>query len=235
MLIKKSLTIAATATAMYLGSGLVIAAQTTGTTDAGMSTAAGNPEGARLASRYSAFAGSPQNAESLVEGLRTGTPISLSPSPTGPNATAPGASLSPATGKMGYGNINIALALAKTSLAKQGITNPTPSQLSATLGGLLSQKADGIGWGQIAKGMGVKLGAVVSASHTSKSGKKANDSVHAVHASNVATAHASSKGLGVGKGFGNNSSGGQGAGNGGGHGGGNGGGNGGGGGGNSGK
>lgn len=221
MLIKQTITIVATATAMLLAGGLALAAQTTAT---------GNPEGARLASRYSAFAGSPQNAESLVEGLRTGTPISLSPSPTGPNATAPAASLSPATGKMGYGNINIALALAKTSLAKQGITNPTPSQLSATLGGVLSQKADGIGWGQIAKSMGVKLGAVVSASHTSRSGKKANDSIHAVHASNVATAHASSKGLGVGKESGksgNNGNGGQGGGNGGGHGGGNGGGNGG--------
>jgi hypothetical protein len=224
MQIKQTITIVATATAMLLAGGLALATQTTG---AGVTAAAGNPEGARLASRYSTFAGSPQNAESLVEGLRTGTPISLSPSPTGPNTTAPAASLSPATGKMGYGNINIALALAKTSLARQGITNPTPSQLSATLGGLLSQKADGVGWGRIAKGMGVKLGAVVSASHTSRSGKKADDNVHAVHASNVATAYASSKGLGAGKESGKSGSNGNGGGHGGGNGGGNSGGNGG--------
>jgi len=193
------------------------------------SAAAGNPEGARLAANYSAFAGSPENARALVDGLRTSTPITLGPSLTGPNATAPAASLSPATGKMGYGNINIALSLTKTSLAKQGISNPSPAQLSAALGGVLGQRSQGLGWGQIAKGMGVSLGSVVSASHTDKSGKKTD---HA-KTDTVAKADIAGKGLGAGKdsGHGGGKGNGNGGGNGGSNAGGNGGGNGGGGGG----
>jgi len=192
-----------------------------------------NTEGARLAANYSAFAGSPENARSMVEGLRTGTNITLGPSLTGPNATAPSASLSPSTGKMGYGNVNIAISLAKTSLAQQGITNPTPSQLSTALGGVLGQRSQGLGWGQIAKGMGVTLGSVVSASHTDKSGKKTD---HA-KTDTVAKADIAGKGLGAGKGSGHGGGhgGGNGGGNAGGNGGGTGGGNGGGGGGGGGK
>jgi hypothetical protein len=191
-----------------------------------------NPEGARLAASYSAFAGSPENARSMVNGLRTGTAITLGPSLTGPNATAPAASLSPSTGKMGYGNVNIAISLAKTSLAQQGISNPTPGQLSAALGGVLGQRSEGMGWGQIAKGMGVTLGSVVSASHTDKSGKASS---HSAKADSVAKADIAGKGLGAshggGKGNGNGNGGGNGGGNAGGNGGGNGGGGGGGGGG----
>lgn len=200
-----------------------------------------NPEGARLAANYSAFAGSPENARSMVNGLRTGTAITLGPSLTGPNATAPAASLSPSTGKMGYGNVNIAISLAKTSLAQQGISNPTPGQLSAALGGVLGQRSEGKGWGQIAKGMGVTLGSVVSASHTDKSGKasshSAKASTHSAKADSVAKADIAGKGLGAGKdaGHGGGKGNGNGAGNGGGNAGGNGGGNGGGGGGGGGK
>ena len=183
-----------------------------------------NPEGARLAANYSAFAGSPENARSMVNGLRTGTAITLGPSLTGPNATAPAASLSPSTGKMGYGNVNIAISLAKTSLAQQGISNPTPGQLSAALGGVLGQRSEGMGWGQIAKGMGVTLGSVVSASHTDKSGKASS---HSAKADSVAKADIAGKGLGTGKDAGHGGGKGSGNGNGGGNGGGNAGGNGG--------
>lgn len=226
----KTLIAVAAASAALLCGGLLQAQ----TAKAGAtSTAAGNTEGARLAAHYSAFAGSPENARALVDGLRTSTPITLGPSLTGPNATAPAASLSPATGKMGYGNINIALSLTKTSLAKQGISNPTPAQLSAALGGVLGQRSQGLGWGQIAKGMGVSLGSVVSASHTDKSGKKTD---HA-KTDTVAKADIAGKGLGAGrdsghggKGSGNAGGNGNGGGNAGGNGGGNGGGAGGGGG-----
>ena len=140
-----------------------------------------------LASQYSKLAGSTANAQSLVIGLRTGTLVTLTPSATAPAGT-PVISFTPATQKMGYGNINITLALAKTTLAKQGITNPTPEQLAAalnggkitlangtvvTMTGILTQRSAGMGWGKIAKSMGVKLGAVVSASKTDKAGKKA--------------------------------------------------------------
>ncbi len=85
---------------------------------------------------------------------------------------------------MGYGNVNISLALAEASLAKLGITNPTPEQLQAalnggtvtgadgkttTLTGILTLRSEGKGWGAIAKSLGMSLGQVVSASHSQKS------------------------------------------------------------------
>ena len=56
---------------------------------------------------------------------------------------------------------NIALSLAEASLKQQGITNPTSEQLQGALMGVLKQRADGKGWGQIANSMGFKLGEVV--------------------------------------------------------------------------
>lgn len=136
----------------------------------------------KLASQYGTLAGSQTNAQSLIAGLRDGKAVTLISTPTGPSAAAPSATFTPATGKLGYGNINIALSLAKSDLEKQGITNPTPAQLAAalnggtvatangevTMAGILAQRQDGLGWGQIANGMGVKLGALVSASKTDK-------------------------------------------------------------------
>ncbi len=133
----------------------------------------------KLATQYSTLAGSTSNADALVVGLRDGTEVTLVGS-----AATPSASFTPATSKLAYGNINIALSLAKADLAKQGITNPTPSQLAAalnggvvatatgpvTMSGVLAQRQAGLGWGQIANAMGVKLGSLVSASKTDKAG-----------------------------------------------------------------
>ena len=140
----------------------------------------------KLSTQYGTWAGSPTNSAALVTGLREGKAVTLVASPTGLNPTAPSASFTPATGKLGYGNINIALSLAKADLAKQGITNPTPGQLAAALNGgsittatgsvalrgVLAQRQEGLGWGQIANAMGVKLGSVVSASKTEAAGGK---------------------------------------------------------------
>src|SRR6185312_1250957 len=41
----------------------------------------------------------------------------------------------PDTGKMGYGNVKIALSLAEASLAKAGITDPTAAEVAAALNG----------------------------------------------------------------------------------------------------
>lgn len=134
----------------------------------------------KLTTQYSTLAGSKENANSLVTGLRDGKNVLLT-SPTTPSVT-----FTPPTGKLGYGNINIALSLAKTALARQGIINPTPAQLAAalnggtimtakgsvTMAGILAQRQSGMGWGQIANAMGVKLGAVVSASKADKAGRK---------------------------------------------------------------
>lgn len=122
----------------------------------------------KLAETYRDFAGSTQKAKALVAGLREKTDIVLSPTVT----------IEPPTAKMGYGNVDIALALARASLNEQGITNPTPEQLqaallggsvtrpdgmSATLPGVLEMRAGGMGWGEIAHALGFKLGELMRA------------------------------------------------------------------------
>jgi len=108
----------------------------------------------RLIQKYTPLAGSEDNAKSLVTGLRDGTAVKLSSGGTSTSFTSP-------TGKMGFGNVNIALSLAEASLKQQGITSPTPQQLQSSLTGILDQRASGKGWGQIANSMGFKLGEVV--------------------------------------------------------------------------
>ena len=107
----------------------------------------------QLIERYTALAGSKQNATSLVNGLRDGKEVKLTKGTTTETFTPP-------TGKMGYGNVDNALALAAASLEKKGITQPTPAQLEASLMDVLKMRADGMGWGQIAQARGVKLGDV---------------------------------------------------------------------------
>lgn len=142
---------------------------TTSTSDSGAPAAI--PE-IRIANRFEDMAGSPENAASLVAGLRSGTEITLS-SPDG----ATGVSFTPATKPMGYGNITRALTLAQRQLAAQGITEPTPEQLHAALNGgtltavdstgasrtvemagVLQLRSQGMGWGKIAHQLDVGPG-----------------------------------------------------------------------------
>jgi hypothetical protein len=117
----------------------------------------------KLVETYSDFAGSVDKAKALVSGLREKSDIVLSPTVT----------IQPPTEKMGFGNIDIALALAQASLNEQNIFNPTPEQLQAallggsvtrpdgaqaTLPGVLDMRAGGMGWGEIAHALGFKLG-----------------------------------------------------------------------------
>ena len=123
----------------------------------------------KIATRFESLAGSPENAQSLVAGLRTGSSITL----LAPDAPT-GLSFTPATRTMGYGNIAKALLLAQRQLAAQGITQPTPAQLQMALnGGLLTTvdsggvtrtvemsgvlqlRSQGMGWGQIAHSLAV--------------------------------------------------------------------------------
>jgi hypothetical protein len=123
----------------------------------------------QLVERYTTLAGSKQNAASLVTGLRDGKQVVFD------RGTARERSLTPPSGKMGYGNIDNALALAEASLNQQGIAKPTPAQLEAALmggsvttatgktvklEGILRMRAEGKGWGQIANSLGFKLGDV---------------------------------------------------------------------------
>jgi hypothetical protein len=132
----------------------------------------------KIAAFFTNLAGSKDNANALVVALRNGTDVNLTTTTgTGATATTTTTTFTPPTGKMGWGNVKIALALAQDSLLRAGITNPTPAQLQAaldggtvtkadgttvTLKGVLQMRADGMGWGQIAQAGGTKVGPVVS-------------------------------------------------------------------------
>jgi hypothetical protein len=84
----------------------------------------------RIASQYSAWAGGRSNAESLVTGLRSGTPITLVT--TGADHSMSLAGFSPAS-SMSYANVNSALSNAQRTLSRVGITKPTAEQIQAAL------------------------------------------------------------------------------------------------------
>ena len=104
----------------------------------------------KLVDKYTALAGSKDNAKALVTGLRDGGDIKLGSE-----------TIKTPAGKMGVGNVNIALALTEASLDKQGVDKPTAKQLNAALTDILQQRADHKGWGEIAKSMDMKLGDVM--------------------------------------------------------------------------
>src|SRR5690349_20568471 len=85
---------------------------TTTTTSATTTSTAAVPM-VKLVDKYSSLAGSKDNAKALVTGLRDGGDIKLGSE-----------TIKTPTGKMGVGNVNIALALTQASLDKQGIDNP---------------------------------------------------------------------------------------------------------------
>ena len=105
----------------------------------------------KLVEDWEKLAGSDANAKSLVNGLRDGKQVTLTSGTTSTTFTPP-------TGKMGNGSVNNALLLAQESLKQQGITNPTADQLKTAVSGILDQRAQHKGWGEIAKSMNVKLG-----------------------------------------------------------------------------
>lgn len=133
----------------------------------------------KISTDFSGFAGSTANAQSLVTGLRHAAPITLTGvAPQG--GTAVTTTFTPPTHPLGHGNVFISLALAQRQLASQGIIRPTPEQIRAalmggtiitgtgtavrtvTLPGVLQMRSEGMGWGNIAKTLGMKLGPVVS-------------------------------------------------------------------------
>jgi hypothetical protein len=141
----------------------------------------------KISGDFNSFLGSDANA--VVTGLRNGTPITLTSTTTTPGSTPASPSvttttINPPTGKMGFGNVYISLALAKQQLSTMGITNPTHEQLQAALTGgtitmtsgtgttatttkydlqgVLTMRSQNMGWGQIAHKLGFKLGPVIS-------------------------------------------------------------------------
>jgi hypothetical protein len=130
----------------------------------------------------------------LVSGLRNGSPITLTEPATSAGGTATATTFTPDTGKMGYGNVKIALSLADASLAKAGISDPTSAELAAALNGgalvladgtsidlkgVLAERAAGGGWGQISKDLGFKLGDVMrSPKHAGEVAEQAQHQEH---------------------------------------------------------
>ncbi|MGE0355625.1 MAG: hypothetical protein AB7P08_01795 [Burkholderiales bacterium] len=132
---------------------------------------------ARLASSFATVAGSRENALALVNALRNGTEVTLLAAPEGGAGDPVATTFTPPTKPMGWGNVSHSLALAQDSLARLGIANPTSADLQAallggevtgadgsavSLRGILQMRADGMGWGQIAKASGTTMGAVAS-------------------------------------------------------------------------
>lgn len=157
----------------------------------------------RISSDFGGFAGSTSNSDALVGGLRNGTAITLSS--TDLKGVTTSTTFTPPTGKMGYGNVYISLALAKQQLAGLGITDPTAQQVQAalvggtvtgpngqatTLTGVLTLRAQGMGWGQIAHNLGYKLGPVISGMKSANAHVTTQPAVSAssTHPGGVATA-----------------------------------------------
>ncbi len=125
----------------------------------------------KTATDFSNFYGQ-NNAQALAGGLRNGSEINLTTQ--APDGTTSTATFTPPTGSMGNGNVYISMALAQQRLATAGITQPTAQQIQAAMmggpltsggqpvDGVLQMRASGMGWGQIAHSLGVKLGHVVS-------------------------------------------------------------------------
>lgn len=198
---------ACVATALFSVASAVQSQTTSTSTSTSTTTAESSESSSRLVGTYTPLAGSKDNADALVQGLRTGSSVTLTPVGIQPLGVGP-VTFKPATSSMGLGEVNIALSLAKAELGKLGITNPTPAQLQAalnggsittadgkqvTLKGVLADRAAGMGWGQIANAMGVKLGALVSASKTEHAGKKEHASESEKDSAMTASAAAKAK------------------------------------------
>lgn len=122
----------------------------------------------RIEPKYSKFAGSDANLRSMALGLRTGSSITLTDSPTAGSAGS--LTFTPPTKPMGYGNITRTLDFASRDLAAAGVTDPTAQQLQAaltggtvinsqgqvvTMDGVLKLRSEGMGWGKIAHQLGI--------------------------------------------------------------------------------
>ena len=166
------------AAAQVTSSSTTTDSTTTGTTTTTAVGSSATTE-AKLSMEFADFLGGQEQAGTVVSGLRQGTAFDLvtettttgstgttgTPSTTTTTTTT---TIDPPTGTMGYGNIRITLRLAQAELNQLGITQPTPDQLSAVLlggelngtqtSGILALRAEGMGWGQIAKEYGFTVG-----------------------------------------------------------------------------
>jgi hypothetical protein len=131
----------------------------------------------KLIDRYTTVAGSQANAKSLVNGLRSQAEIVLVGPSTTPPRCFPGrpcnatpnetVTFTPPTDPMGWGNVDIALALMEADLKAKNVTSVKPRHVKAalvgesvggiTFDGVLKLRAAGKGWGEIAKSLEFQL------------------------------------------------------------------------------
>ncbi len=113
-------------------------------------TLAGAQSTGQLVEKYEPLVGgSEQEAQQLISGLSKGGDFKVG------NTT-----IDNANGKLGNGEINIALSLTEASMSKDKSLT-----LEAALEKVLQDRASGMGWGQIANSMGFKLGDLVRSDH----------------------------------------------------------------------
>lgn len=203
---RKLILSAALAAALFTGAAQAQDA----TSDADIVASASVPS-ERLAERYADLAGSPEAAAGLVDQLRTGDDFVVVEEVTTTTTNDDGTTTTETAlversvvnpnGPMGYGEVNITLAMAQALVdggaypdlasALSGtstvVTNPDGTTTTTVEGGVLAMRADGMGWGQIAQELGYNLGSLVSASNN---GGKVNGSVEAGASAKVAGAKA---------------------------------------------
>jgi hypothetical protein len=157
---------------LSIAASLLIVAAAPSPNFAQTSSASSTPE-TNISNDYSYFL---KNVDSkqVVTDLRSGQWTTTATDPTTNTTTTTTEALP--TGKMGFGNVKISLALAQESLRQQNIMQPTSEQLhtalvggqtvpgdsTTTTNGILQMRSEGMGWGQIAQKYDVKLGQLMS-------------------------------------------------------------------------
>ena len=97
---------------------------------AAMAATGPQTDASRLAGQYAEWAGGQSNAEALIAGLRTGTPVTLVTN--GADRSVSIAGFTP-TGPMSQGAVSSALSNAQRSLSRLGINRPSAEQIQAAL------------------------------------------------------------------------------------------------------
>jgi len=171
-------------------------------TSSGSSTPATN-----ISNEYSYFLKN-VNSQQVVNDLRNGQWTTITTDPQTNTSTTTTQPLP--TGKMGYGNVKISLALAQQSLNQEGITQPTSQQLYTALAGgemvpgdstsmttgILQMRAQGMGWGQIAQKYNVKLGQLMSGKQPASTTTASTTSTTTTSKGTTATANSSNTSTG---------------------------------------
>lgn len=154
--------------------------------DAEVVSTATMPAG-KIADRYvaSGLFADDATADATIDALRTGGDFTYTEEVTTTTTNADGTTTTTTStvertvvnpnGPMGYGEVNITLAIAEKLVAageytdlQSALTGTTTTTTNAdgtttttTTGGVLAMRADGMGWGQIANELGFKLGEVM--------------------------------------------------------------------------